>query len=146
MTAQIPLRPIHGSYLPDDCRFLLTPIETEFVSIEEKERRIQSGEAHYSEMIHREPAPSEDYLRMFETLCERYGKRMAGEVRLLARELVADYGHSASPITLVSLVRAGTPAGARRATTSAFPSSATAASIPWRLITCWTKSAWTRNG
>lgn len=112
MTAQIPLRPIHGSYLPDDCRFLLTPIETEFVSIEEKERRIQSGEAHYSEMIHREPAPSEDYLRMFETLCERYGKRMAGEVSLLARELVADYGHSASPITLVSLVRAGTPAGA----------------------------------
>ncbi|WP_304526948.1 cysteine protease StiP family protein [Halomonas sp. I5-271120] len=113
------LKPIYGSYSPDDCQFLLTPIETEFLSIEEKERRIQTGTAHYSEMIHREPAPSDTYLDMFETLCERYAHRMAGEVRLLARELVAEYGPSERPLTLVSLVRAGTPAGAllRRAIT-----------------------------
>ena len=112
MTDMHHLRPIHGSYAPDDCRFLLTPIETEFVSVEEKERRIQSGEAHYSEMIHREPAPSATYLRMFETLCQRYAQRMANEIRVLARELVADFGRSETPLTLVSLVRAGTPAGA----------------------------------
>ncbi len=112
MTAKLNPRPIHGSYAPEDCQFLLTPIEGDFITIEEKERRIQSGQAHYSEMIHREPAPSNAYLQMFETLCERYARRMATEVRVLARDLVADYGHSEKPLVLVSLVRAGTPAGA----------------------------------
>ncbi|MEA3251544.1 MAG: cysteine protease StiP family protein [Pseudomonadota bacterium] len=112
MTALVPLAPFHGSYRPDDCQFLLTPIEAEYLSIEEKERRIQSGQAHYSEMIHREAAPSPRYLSLFETLCERYAPRLAGEVRQLARQLITDLGRSDSSLTLVSLVRAGTPAGA----------------------------------
>jgi len=112
MTALVSLTPLHGSYQPEDCQFLLTPIEAEYLSIEEKERRIQTGQAHYSEMIHREAAPSPRYLALFETLCDRYAPRLAREVRQLARELVTDLGYSASPITLVSLVRAGTPAGA----------------------------------
>lgn len=112
MTALAPLTPLHGSYQPEDCQFLLTPIEAEYVSIEEKERRIQTGQAHYSEMIHREAAPSPRYLALFETLCDRYAPRLAREVSLLARQLVTDLGYSAAPITLVSLVRAGTPAGA----------------------------------
>lgn len=112
MTALAPLTPLHGSYQPDDCQFLLTPIEPEYLSIEEKELRIQTGQAHYSEMIHREEAPSPRYLALFETLCERYAPRLAGEVRQLAQQLVTDLGKNAAPITLVSLVRAGTPAGA----------------------------------
>ncbi|SOB76249.1 PELOTA RNA binding domain-containing protein [Marinobacter sp. LV10R510-11A] len=112
MTALAPLTPLHGSYQPEDCQFLLTPIEAEYLSIEEKERRIQTGQAHYSEMIHREAAPSPRYLALFETLCDRYAPRLAREVRQLAQQLVSDLGYSASPITLVSLVRAGTPAGA----------------------------------
>ena len=107
-----PLTPVHGSYQPQDCQFLLTPIEAEYLSIEEKERRIQTGQAHYSEMIHREEAPSPRYLALFETLCDRYAPRLAREVRQLARQLVNDLGYSALPITLISLVRAGTPAGA----------------------------------
>ncbi len=112
MTALVSLTPLHGSYQQEDCQFLLTPIEAEYLSIEEKERRIQTGQAHYSEMIHREAAPSARYLALFETLCDRYAPRLAREVRQLARQLVTDLGYSTSPITLVSLVRAGTPAGA----------------------------------
>lgn len=112
MTALAPLAPLHGSYQPDDCQFLLTPIAAEYVSIEEKERRIQTGQTHYSEMIHREEAPSPRYLALFETLCARYAPRLAREVRQLAHQLVTDLGYSDAPITLVSLVRAGTPAGA----------------------------------
>ncbi|PXX95773.1 cysteine protease StiP family protein [Halomonas sp. LBP4] len=104
--------PLHGSYRPEDCQFLLTPIRIEYLTIEEKERRIQSGQAHYSEMIHREAAPSSRYLQLFETLCNRYEARLAREVRQLAQQLIADLGHSQEPIVLVSLVRAGTPAGA----------------------------------
>ncbi|WP_085918262.1 cysteine protease StiP family protein [Halomonas sp. CSM-2] len=112
MTVMAPLAPFNGSYQPDDCQFLLTPIEPEYLSIEEKEHRIQTDQAHYSEMIHREEAPSTRYLALFETLCERYAPRLAREVRQLANQLVTDLGNSATPITLVSLVRAGTPAGA----------------------------------
>lgn len=112
------LTPITGSYQPEDCRFLLTSIEPEYLSIEEKERRIQTGEAHYSEMIHREPAPTAAYLELFETLCNRYADRLAREVSQLAQQLVFEFGGS-TPIVLVSLVRAGTPIGAllRRALT-----------------------------
>ena len=90
MTTMVATAPLHGSYQPDDCHFLLTPIEGQFLSIEEKERRIQSGEAHYSEMIHREPAPSAEYLTLFDTLCTRYAPRLAREVRQLARQLLDD--------------------------------------------------------
>lgn len=111
MIALASLTPLHGSYQPEDCQFLLTPIEAKYLSIEEKERRIQAGLAHYSEMIHREAAPSPRYLSLFEILCNRYAPRLAREIRLLAQQLVTDLGYNASPITLVSLVRAGTPAG-----------------------------------
>jgi hypothetical protein len=112
MTAVAHFTPLHGSYSPEDCQFLLTPIEAEYLSIEEKERRIQTGQAHYSEMIHREDAPSTRYLALFENLCKRYVPRLAGEIRQLAHQIVKDLGHSTTPITLISLVRAGTPAGA----------------------------------
>lgn len=101
----------HGTYLPADCQFLLTPIEPEFLSIEEKEQRIQSGQAHYSEMIHQEQAPSTPYQHLFETLCERYAPRLADEIQQLAHQIVTDLGHSDTPIVLISLVRAGTPVG-----------------------------------
>ncbi|XKH58723.1 cysteine protease StiP family protein [Halomonas sediminis] len=112
MTTYRPQAAFHGSYRPEDCEFLLTPIDADYVSIEEKERRIQSGKAHYSEMIHREAPPSAEYLALFERLCNHYTQRLAGEIRELSAQIVADVGQSDSPITLVSLVRAGTPVGA----------------------------------
>ena len=42
---------ITGSYSEQDCRFLLQPIQLEMLSVEEKERQLQSGKKHYSEMI-----------------------------------------------------------------------------------------------
>lgn len=112
ITTECPRTPFHGSYRPEDCEFLLTPIEANYLSIEEKERRIQSGEAHYSEMIHREAPPSAEYLALFERLCQHYTQRLANEIRALAAQVVADAGRSERPVTLVSLVRAGTPVGA----------------------------------
>ena len=41
----------HGSYLPEDVTFLLKHISMPLLSIAEKERRIQSGLCHYSEML-----------------------------------------------------------------------------------------------
>lgn len=102
----------HGSYQPQDCEFLLTPITPRYLSVEEKERRIQSGEAHYSEMIHQEAAPSAEYLGLFDKLCHHYADRLAVEVRDLAAQMVATVSRASAPITLISLVRAGTPAGA----------------------------------
>lgn len=108
-TSSESLKPISGSYSPDDCEFLLTLMEPEYTSVEEKERRIQSGRAHYSEMISFEAAPSEEYLTLFKQLTARYRARIASEV--LA---IADYVMEAreQPLTIVSLARAGTPLGA----------------------------------
>ena len=43
-----------GSYDPDDVTFLLKPVRLEPTAVAEKERLIQSGRRHYSEMISRE--------------------------------------------------------------------------------------------
>ncbi|MBK1702550.1 cysteine protease StiP family protein [Thiococcus pfennigii] len=117
--AQAAPQPITGSYAADDCLFLLTPLAARFVSIAEKERLIQRGGRHYSEMISREGAPDGRYLELFRALTGRYRER-------LAREVVALAGHLAearpAPLAIVSLARAGTPFGAllRRALTQRF--------------------------
>ncbi|QQS03460.1 MAG: cysteine protease StiP family protein [Fibrobacterota bacterium] len=98
-----------GSYRPEDCVFLLKPISLESVSVEEKERLIQSGKRHYSQMITAEKAPSEAYLRLFDQAMDRNGDRLAQDLLVLAREMDRNM---VGPITLVSLARAGTPIGA----------------------------------
>ncbi|ADJ28864.1 cysteine protease StiP family protein [Nitrosococcus watsonii] len=103
------LCPITGSYRQVDCQFLLTPLQAEFFSIQEKERLIQSGEKHYSEMISFESPPSESYLTLFRSLTQRHKGRLAAEVMRLAQGIA---NTRSAPITLVSLVRAGTPIGA----------------------------------
>jgi hypothetical protein len=102
-------QPITGSYAPEDCRFLLTPLPPRFVSIAEKERLIQREGRHYSEMISREAAPDAAYLELFRTLTMRYRERLADEILRLAAHIAAT---RRAPITLVSLARAGTPFGA----------------------------------
>jgi hypothetical protein len=97
-----------GSYEADDVTFLLKVIDMPFVSIDEKERLIQSGARHYSEMIHRESPPSSRYLALFHDACLRNNRRFASDLIRLARRIsdtVAGY------ITIVSLARAGTPVG-----------------------------------
>jgi hypothetical protein len=100
--------PISGSYPIDDVRFLLNQLRNPpFVSLEEKERRIRQGE-HYSQMVHQEAPPSEDYLRLFYQMMTRNKERLAAEVLYLAHAITE---RRTAPITLVSLARAGTPIG-----------------------------------
>ncbi|MEL6235689.1 MAG: cysteine protease StiP domain-containing protein [Pseudomonadota bacterium] len=100
-----------GSYAPEDVTFLLKPVGAEAYhqrSAEEKERLIQTGAMHYSEMIAREAPPSPEYLAVFDTALARHGARMARETAALAVSLNAALP---GPITLASLVRAGVPLG-----------------------------------
>ncbi len=97
-----------GSYHPDDVTFLLKRVRLEPTPIEEKERLIQSGRKHYSEMIGAERLPSPLYLRVFHQALARQKTRFAHHLVDLAALLARA---RAGPIALVSLARAGTPVG-----------------------------------
>lgn len=98
-----------GSYRQADVRFLLKPLATAaFVDVPDKERLIQSGQRHYSEMLTRESLPSARYLSVFDAACRANLARMARDCLGLAALIAA---RRAGPVTLVSLARAGTPVG-----------------------------------
>jgi len=96
--------PFHGSYLPNDVSFLLKPIDISDTDVKEKERLIQTGIKHYSELISKEYSPSEKYLKVFHTAFARNKIKLAQHVLALANEL-----NKKNPVILVSLARAGTP-------------------------------------
>jgi len=99
----------HGSYAPGDVHFLLQPMLLETVSdVLEKERLIQSGARHYSEMLSPETPPTPAYLALFHAAVAANAERMAGDLVRLARHIRAA---RSGAITLVSLARAGTPVG-----------------------------------
>ncbi len=95
-----------GSYLTDDVEFLLKVIDIDFTSIEEKEKLIQSGQSHYSEMINQEYEPTKAYLSTFYEVYHLNKMRFAKDILSLAYHL-----NQKKNIVLVSLVRAGTPIG-----------------------------------
>lgn len=101
-----------GSYNIQDVQFLLKPVQMEFINVAEKERRIQSGQNHYSEMLSEESLPSMQYMQLFWEAMQRNGSRFARDVRRLSKSIAqrAEQRHC-TEITLVSLVRAGTPVG-----------------------------------
>lgn len=109
MAPRMAERPFTGSYREEDCVFLLKPITMASVSVEDKERLIQSGKRHYSQMITAEKPPSEAYMRLFDQAMDRNADRLARDLLVLARAM-ADAKQG--PITIVSLARAGTPVGA----------------------------------
>jgi len=98
-----------GSYKVEDCQFLLKPLDLDPIPIAEKERQIQSGQRHYSEMLSPEGPPSPQYLRLFRDLTETYATRIGQDILSLAAH-IADTREG--PLTIVSLARAGTPIGA----------------------------------
>lgn len=98
-----------GSYDPADVHFLLRPLQVECTDVEEKERLIQSGQRHYSEMISVENAPSEAHKALYARALEQNATRMAEDVQSLALALNEIY--TGPSIALVSFVRAGLPLG-----------------------------------
>jgi hypothetical protein len=101
--------PFSGSYAPDDCTFLLKPVTLAPVEVEEKERLIQSGRRHYSEMLSVEPPPGAEYLRLYREALERNGARLAQDIVDLAAALAERA--QGRELVIVSLARAGTPIG-----------------------------------
>lgn len=97
-----------GSYQSEQVTFLLKRTHIEPTDTIEKERLIQSGEKHYSQMISLESAPTERHLQLFEQAMHQGQQRLAQEVQQLAQSLVAQFKE---PIVLVSFVRAGVPLG-----------------------------------
>ena len=103
------LQPLCGSYDTEDCLFLLSQIEAKYTDVATKEKLIQSGQKHYSEMISFESAPTDQYTQLFQELTSRYKSRLASEILGLAQ--LINTQHS-GVVTIVSLARAGTPFGA----------------------------------
>lgn len=100
-----------GSYRHDDVDFLLKRLAQQpFIDIVHKEQLIQSGARHYSEMLSPEALPSARYLQVFKDAFAANRGQMARDCLSLAA-LIAARRTGRSPITLVSLVRAGTPVG-----------------------------------
>lgn len=99
-----------GTYSNDDVHFLLTQINMPSTSILEKEKKIQSANCHYSEMISYEKKTSEKYKSIFYECLKYYEQVFAQDIVNLAHKIVEDY-QDKTCITLVSLARAGTPIG-----------------------------------
>lgn len=95
-----------GSYLKSDVEFLLKVIDIDFTELKEKEQLIQNKKSHYSEMISKEYEPSKSYLDTFYNAFELNKNKFAKDILILAYNLSLK-----TNITLVSLVRAGTPIG-----------------------------------
>ena len=107
-----------GSYAPDQVQLLLRLIKAEHTDVEEKERLIQTGQKHYSEMISLESAPSELHQQVYQQAVAEGLPRLACEIQALALALQqhAQQQHAKNtlenqPLVLVSLVRAGLPIG-----------------------------------
>ncbi len=102
------MKSFHGSYLPDDCTFLLKPVVIAPTDVVAKEQAIQSGKRHYSEMLSVEKTPDERYMRLFYRALEQNKDKFAAHLASLSRTLAARPGKE---VVLVSLARAGTPVG-----------------------------------
>lgn len=104
---------ISSSYNPEDVTFLLQEVSIDPTGIAEKEHLIQSGRAHYSEMISEERRPDARYMDIFHEAADRGVERIAREVISIAEHIAQriDEGSLPAEITLCSLVRAGVPYG-----------------------------------
>lgn len=112
-----------GSYLPSDVTFLLDIINKETLAntqksaqdLAKKETLIQSGQAHYSDMLTLEQAPSATHQALYQQALEQGKERFAKEMLTLAKALTEIFSPfnltENKPLVIVSLVRAGVPMG-----------------------------------
>nr|WP_269777953.1 cysteine protease StiP family protein [Tepiditoga spiralis] len=101
---------MQSSYKSDDVIFLLKDISDEMKELptKERERLIQSGKKHYSEMLPIEYEPGESYKKLFFSSLKKYKEKIALFTGILSEKIVSIKGKD---IVLVSLARAGTPIG-----------------------------------
>ncbi|GAA1483062.1 hypothetical protein GCM10009624_35020 [Gordonia sinesedis] len=102
--------PDFGSYPPGEVTWLLkdlsdVPLEDDLAA---RERRIQSGAAHYAESLPIEYQPGTEYQELFHDTLRDSARRLAAAVAVVTETALAER-HSTP--TLVSLARAGTPVG-----------------------------------
>jgi len=102
--------PFSGSYDQQDVTFLLKPVSLAPVDVATKERLIQSGRRHYSEMLSAEAVPGPEYLRLYEAALARNAGRLAQDVVSLAGALT-ERAAGRTEVVIASLARAGTPIG-----------------------------------
>jgi len=99
-----------GSYDEAQVSFVVKLIqEPDFISIADKERHIQAGIKHYGEMLSFESLPSDEYMEIFRNALDLNADKMARHCLILANEI--NKSRSDGIVTLVSLMRAGTPIG-----------------------------------
>lgn len=98
-----------SSYLPEDVTLLLTDItgRVEPLSSSQREPLIQSG-VHYSEMLPLEYRPTKQYMEAYQAALTDYSQSTADAVCRVAEKI---YTQKGSNVVLVSLARAGIPAG-----------------------------------
>lgn len=97
------------SYSEDDVVLLLKDLtgQIEPLSAEEREKRIQSG-THYCEMLPLEDKPSDEYMRIYNEVLDKFAKVTADAIASLAVKIIKNKGRD---VVLVSLARAGIPVG-----------------------------------
>lgn len=104
-----PIR-FHGSYAPEDVTFLLKQADIDTIEVDAKERLIQTGQRHYSEMLSAETAPSSGYMALYEDALARNAGTLHAHIHRLADGIIAREQTNRT-CTLLSLARAGTPIG-----------------------------------
>lgn len=121
------IKRVKTSYKENDVIFLLndlTDIKNKIaMSIEDKEKDIQSGKKHYSETIHIEEVPTQEYLDLFHQLLnnEEIIQDFVSDLNTLANKIIANNKlrnqnnylstENKNEIVICSLARAGTPIG-----------------------------------
>lgn len=96
-----------GSYKKNDVVFLLKRETIKEIEILEKEKLIQSGEKHYSDLITKEYIPSKKYLKVFKNILKENSYKLSTHIIQLSHYINNNYKQ---PI-IVSLMRGGTPIG-----------------------------------
>ncbi len=102
--------PEFGSYAPQEVTWLLKDLSAVALEadIGEREKKIQSGQAHYAESLPIEFQPDAQYRELFEKVLQQSASRLAVAVGTVTELVLAERGPN---IVLASLARAGTPVG-----------------------------------
>lgn len=101
--------PFSGSYRDEEVSFLMRRMQLLTTSLEQREKLIQSGKRHYSEMIGPEDAPTRGRMRLFRESLASNGNTLARDLCTLAAAMAASAEDN--ELTVVSIARAGTPVG-----------------------------------